>query len=86
MVRNETSQVNVKCPQRLLERIDGDIEESGEFRNRSEWIIAAIRYYDDYRTKLKAERKIAESESAERQAAELGSAGRGTSAAGDASR
>lgn len=73
MVRNETSQVNVKCPQKLLERIDDDIEESGEFRNRSEWIISAIRSYDDYRTKLKAERKIAESEAAKKQAANLGS-------------
>lgn len=61
-VRNETSQINVKFPQKLIDRIDSDIQSTGEFRNRSEWIIAAARYYDDYRTKIKADRKIAESE------------------------
>lgn len=73
MVRNETSQVNVKFPEKLIERIDNDIKNTGEFRNRSEWIIAAARYYDDYRTKLMAERRLAESLNQNQNESELGS-------------
>lgn len=50
-------QFNFKCPETLIDLIDADIEETGEFRNRSEWVLTAVRFYMDYRTKLIAERK-----------------------------
>lgn len=48
---------SMKIPKGLLEWIDADVEINEEYRNRSEWIIAAIRHYQDYRIKLLAERK-----------------------------
>jgi len=53
MPKKVTEQVNVKYPTGLLNKIDSDIAESGEFRNRSEWIIAAARFYLDHREKMK---------------------------------
>ena len=55
-------QFNFKCPESIVELIDKDIEATGEFRNRSEWVLAAVRYYIDYRTKILAERKAAYSD------------------------
>ncbi|MDY0237008.1 MAG: hypothetical protein RBR71_13365 [Gudongella sp.] len=54
-----TSQINFKCPEGLIKIIDQDVEESEEFRNRSEWIIAAARFYTDHRTMIKSERRKA---------------------------
>lgn len=54
-----TDQVNVKYPVGLLELIDKDIEESGEFRNRSEWIVSAARHYLEFRSGKKVlEKKV----------------------------
>ena len=38
---------------RLIEK---DIDETDEFRNRSEWIVAALRYYLEMREKQKEKR------------------------------
>lgn len=57
MSKPTTMQFNFKVPDTLLQLIDDDIENSGEFRNRSEWALMAIRYFLDYRTKIIAERK-----------------------------
>ncbi len=51
MKEYKTDQVNVKYPIGLLKKIDEDVEKSQEFRNRSEWIIAAARYYLEQRKK-----------------------------------
>lgn len=51
MKEYRTDQVNVKYPIGLLKKIDEDVEKSQEFRNRSEWIIAAARYYLEQRKK-----------------------------------
>lgn len=39
--------------------IDKDIETNRDFRNRSEWIIAAIRFYEQERMRILRERKAA---------------------------
>lgn len=39
-----------------------DIEETDEFRNQSEYVLAALRHFIDYRTNIIAERKKAFSE------------------------
>ena len=59
MPKPSTIQFNFKVPDTLLELIDNDIENSGEFRNRSEWALMAVRYFLDYRTRTIAERKNA---------------------------
>lgn len=59
--RNVTNTL-VKIPTGLLERIDRDVAQTGDFRNRSEWIIAAIRSYELERTDLIAKRKAADAE------------------------
>ena len=58
-MRREIVQFNVKIPKALIDLIDKDIEATGEYRNRSEWAIAAIRYFQEYRQKLLSERKLA---------------------------
>lgn len=55
-------QMNVKVPMRLIELIDLDLETEGDFRNRSEWVLAAIRAYIDARTEIIEKRKRAYSE------------------------
>ena len=52
-------QFNFRCPEALVELIDKDNELTGEFRNRSEWVLQAIRQFLDYRTKIIAERQAA---------------------------
>ena len=61
MEKQKVVQVNIKCPIRLIELIDQDNLDNAEYRNRSEWILAAIRHFEEHRTKLLAERKAAES-------------------------
>lgn len=60
--KERTTATSIKIPDGLLSRIDEDVETSGDFTSRTDYIIAAIRYYEDYRTKLLAERKRAYSE------------------------
>ena len=59
MKERSVIQFNFKCPEALAELIDQDIEHTGEYRNRSEWVLAAVRQFIDYRTKIIAERKAA---------------------------
>lgn len=40
-----------------MDLIDSDIEINGEYRNRSEWILAAMRNFLDHRTRMVAERR-----------------------------
>lgn len=73
MKERDVTNTSVKIPTGLLERIDRDIAQYGDFRNRSEWIIAAIREYEKQRTALIAQRKIVESINQEKNGSELGS-------------
>lgn len=62
MKERDVTNTSVKIPTGLLQRIDDDIASTNDFRNRSEWIIAAIRSYEEQRTTLLANRKIAQKE------------------------
>lgn len=73
MKERDVTNTSVKIPTGLLERIDRDIAQYGDFRNRSEWIIATIREYEKQRTALIAQRKIVESINQEKNGSELGS-------------
>ena len=59
MSDQETINFNFRCPRKIAELIEQDCKMNGEFRNRSEWTMEAIRYFLDYRTKIIAERKKA---------------------------
>jgi len=50
-------QLSLKIPKGLIEKIDKDIEETRDFRNRSEYIVAALRHYQEHRTKIRIEEK-----------------------------
>lgn len=67
-----------------MELIDRDNELTGEFRNRSEWVLQAIRQFLDYRTKVIAERQAAFSKEKEDEK-QLGNRSVSTSTANDAS-
>lgn len=67
-----------------MELIDRDNELTGEFRNRSEWVLQAIRQFLDYRTKIIAERQTAFSKEKEDEK-QLGNRSVSTSTANDAS-
>jgi len=56
---NRTDFVGVKVPSGLLELIDKDVSDSDEFSSRSTWIVEACRRFEEYRTKIKADRKVA---------------------------
>ena len=57
--RDRSSNTTVRIPDGLLKRIEEDVENSGEFASRADWIIAAIRHYIDYREELMSKRKKA---------------------------
>lgn len=77
-------QFNFRCPEAIVELIDRDNELTGEFRNRSEWVLQAIRQFLDYRTKIIAERQAAFSKEKEDEK-QLGNRSVSTSTANDAS-
>ena len=78
-------QFNFRCPEALVELIDKDNELTGEFRNRSEWVLQAIRQFLDYRTKIIAERQAAFSKEQDSRTSKIGSVDRSASTEGDAS-
>lgn len=49
------NQINFKCPAGLIEFMDCDIEVYGDHRNRSEYIVAALREYETKRVELKSQ-------------------------------
>lgn len=63
--RDRSTVVSLRIPDGLLEKIEKDIEENGDFTSRADYILSALRFYEDYRTKLLAERKRAYSENGE---------------------
>jgi metal-responsive CopG/Arc/MetJ family transcriptional regulator len=59
-VTEDSEQLSIKIPKGLIRFMDIDIAENKDLRNRSEYIIAAIRAYEEYRVKFLAEKKMAE--------------------------
>jgi len=59
MAKPITVQFNFRVPENIVELIDKDIEKTGEFRNRSEWTLQAMRYFLEFRTKTIIERQNA---------------------------
>lgn len=57
--KDRSTVVSIRIPDGLLERIEKDIEENGDFTSRADYILSALRQYEDYRTKIIAERKAA---------------------------
>jgi len=54
MVRNKLDPISIKIPAGLVDLMDKDIEESQEFRNRSEYLVAALRDFIKERQKTQA--------------------------------
>jgi Arc/MetJ-type ribon-helix-helix transcriptional regulator len=57
MAERDMEQLSIKVPRGLVAIIDNDIELTGEFRNRSEFIVTAIRHYADHRANIIDTRK-----------------------------
>ena len=55
--KNRTVATSVKIPENLLRFIDADVENNGDFANRTDWIVSAIRSYENYRTELLYKKK-----------------------------
>lgn len=53
MAKNRLHPISIKFPPGLIDLMDNDIEETEEFRNRSEFIIAALREYITKRAELR---------------------------------
>lgn len=47
------NQINFKCPEGLIQFMDYDIDKYKEHRNRSEYIVTALREYEARRADLK---------------------------------
>ena len=60
--KERTGMISLRVPEGLLKRIENDVETNGDHASRADWIIAAIREYEQQRTKLMAQRKIASSD------------------------
>ena len=54
--KDRSSIVSVRIPDGLLNLIEKDVEESGEYCSRADWILASIRSYLETREKQKASR------------------------------
>ncbi|MFT0899785.1 hypothetical protein [Candidatus Methanoprimaticola sp. MG2] len=57
--KDRSTIVSIRVPDGLLEKIEKDIETSGDFTSRADYILSALRFYEEHRTKVLAERKIA---------------------------
>jgi len=50
--KSRVTPTSVKIPENLLRFIDDDVITNGDFSNRTDWIVTALRSYVDYRTEL----------------------------------
>ncbi|MDO5853588.1 MAG: ribbon-helix-helix domain-containing protein [Thermoplasmata archaeon] len=57
--RDRSTIVSIRIPDGLLEKIEADVEGSGDFTSRADYILAAIRHFEEYRIRILAERKAA---------------------------
>ena len=53
-----TAPTSVKIPPSLLDFIDKDVENSGDFANRTDWIVTAIRKYSYDRSEYLSRKKL----------------------------
>ena len=60
MADDEKDHINIRVPIGLILFMEKDIEENQEHRNKSEYIIAAMRFYEEHRTELLRKRNITE--------------------------
>ena len=51
--------VSIRIPEGLAHRIEMDVEQNGDHASRADWIIAAIRAYEEHRTELLSKRRMA---------------------------
>jgi hypothetical protein len=56
---NQTTAVNIRIPNGLLKILDEDITLNEEFASRTDYIVCAIKFFEEHRTKLLSERAIA---------------------------
>ena len=54
--KDRSSIISVRIPDGLLNLIENDVEKSGEFCSRADWILAAIRHYLEMRENQKEKR------------------------------
>ena len=55
--KDRTIATSIKIPKGLLKWIDIDVEKSEEYTSRTDWIVSAIQYYVEKRTRDIEERK-----------------------------
>lgn len=55
--KNRTVPTSVKIPPSILDFIDKDVETSGDFANRTDWIVAALREYQSKRSDFLSKKK-----------------------------
>jgi len=53
-----TAPTSVKIPPSILDFIDKDVENSGDFANRTDWIVAALREYQSKRSDFLSKKKL----------------------------
>ena len=58
--KSQTIFVGLRIPEGLLKKIDEDIEKSAEFASRSDYLITAIRFYQEERRKIQEEKSRTE--------------------------
>ena len=75
--------VSIRIPEGLERRIEADVEQNGDHASRADWIIAAIRAYEEQRAELLSKRKIATASEHEKEK-QLGSCDSSAFAATDA--
>ena len=56
--KNRTVPTSVKIPPSILDFIDKDVETSGDFANRTDWIVAALREYQSKRSDFLSKKKL----------------------------
>ncbi len=56
--KNRTVPTSVKIPPSILDFIDKDVETSGDFANRTDWIVAALREYQSKRSDFLSKKKF----------------------------
>lgn len=56
--KTRTVATSVKIPENLLKIIEQDIETTGDHANRTDWIVAAIRKYAEFRMDFMYKQKV----------------------------
>jgi len=54
---DRTKSTSIKIPEGLLSRIEEDVSISGDFSSRNDYIVTALREFEERRSKILAERQ-----------------------------